>query len=162
MNDLAQKTLDFALTQFGVHEIGGNNRGPQVEKYLATIGLEPGDPWCAAFVCWCLKQAVEAIGTPTQVHFGASVKKLWDRNQALVLQAPEPGCLALRDEGLSSKGTRVGHVMFVLDVLQDGQTLKVISGNTNAQGSREGNCVAIQLRPTSQITDHGYGFVSIQ
>ena len=162
MNALAQETIAQALKDLGVHEQGGNNRGKRVEEMLHNIGLQPGDPWCCAAICTWLKQAVQATGIQTQVHFGASVRKLWDRNQALVLDAPEPGCLALRNEGLSPHGNAIGHVMLVLDVLDDGQTIKVISGNTNAAGSREGNCVAIQLRPTSQITDNGYGWLGIQ
>lgn len=38
-------------------EIGGNNRGPFVRKYLAPAGLDTGNPWCASFVSWCYLQA---------------------------------------------------------------------------------------------------------
>lgn len=38
-------------------EIGGNNRGPLVRKYLAPAGLDEGQSWCAGFVSWCFMQA---------------------------------------------------------------------------------------------------------
>ena len=42
----------------GAGEIGGNNSGPWVQKYLAPAGLDEGNPWCASFVSWCYLQAV--------------------------------------------------------------------------------------------------------
>jgi hypothetical protein len=41
----------------GAGEIGGNNRGPWVKKYLAPAGLPEGNEWCASFVSWCYLQA---------------------------------------------------------------------------------------------------------
>lgn len=37
----------------GAGEVGGNNRGAWVEKYLAPIQVTGAAPWCAAFVSWC-------------------------------------------------------------------------------------------------------------
>lgn len=162
MNALAQETINQALRDDGVHEEGGNNRGPRVEEMQRTVNLPPGSPWCCAAICTWIKGAVIALGITTKVHFGASVLKLWERNEPLRISQPEPGCIALRDEGTNKNGQRVGHALLVLDVLDQGNTLKCISGNTNAAGSREGNCVAIQHRPTSQITDNGYGFIRIE
>jgi hypothetical protein len=41
----------------GAGEIGGDNKGPWVEKYLAPANVVEGNPWCAAFVSWCFLQA---------------------------------------------------------------------------------------------------------
>lgn len=41
----------------GAGEVGGNNRGPWVKKYLAPAGLGEGEEWCASFVSWCFLQA---------------------------------------------------------------------------------------------------------
>ncbi len=38
-------------------EIGGNNHGPFVRKYLGPTGVEEGNSWCASFVSWCFLQA---------------------------------------------------------------------------------------------------------
>lgn len=47
----------IAEMQAGAREIGTNNSGVFVEKYLAPVGIKPPQNWCAAFVCWCAKQA---------------------------------------------------------------------------------------------------------
>lgn len=41
----------------GAGEIGGNNRGKWVKKYLEPAGLKEGSSWCAAFVSWCFLAA---------------------------------------------------------------------------------------------------------
>jgi hypothetical protein len=41
----------------GAGEVGGNNSGPWVKKYLAPVGLSEGNSWCASFVSWCYLQA---------------------------------------------------------------------------------------------------------
>jgi len=45
--------LDTAKSYLGVKEIG-NNGGPEVEMFLRSVGLRRGNPWCAAFVSYCL------------------------------------------------------------------------------------------------------------
>jgi peptidoglycan hydrolase-like protein with peptidoglycan-binding domain len=41
-------------------EVGGNNRGPFVKKYLAGLAAE-GNPWCAGFVSFCFTNAPAGI-----------------------------------------------------------------------------------------------------
>jgi hypothetical protein len=42
----------------GVKEEGAENRGKRVEEYQMVCGKQfIGASWCAAFVCWCLRQA---------------------------------------------------------------------------------------------------------
>lgn len=43
--------------QAGAGEVGGNNRGPWVKKYLEPAGIQEGNSWCASFVNWCFLQA---------------------------------------------------------------------------------------------------------
>ena len=40
----------------GTREVG-NNGGPQVTRFLKSVGLRPGNPWCAAFVSFVLDSA---------------------------------------------------------------------------------------------------------
>lgn len=49
--------LEAAIEELrqGAGEVGGNNRGPYVKKYLNGLA-EEGEPWCAAFVSWCFDQ----------------------------------------------------------------------------------------------------------
>lgn len=49
----------IALSQVGVREVG-NNRG-EVAKYLASVGLSEGHPYCAAGVYWCFNEASKEL-----------------------------------------------------------------------------------------------------
>lgn len=52
-----------AESQVGVREKGGNNLGPEVVEYQQATWLTPGAwAWCAAFVCWCVYQAIKIHG----------------------------------------------------------------------------------------------------
>ena len=54
---LAAAALRYAQSQVGQREQPkGSNRGPMVDKYLASVGLQPGYAWCQAFVYWCYLQ----------------------------------------------------------------------------------------------------------
>lgn len=57
---LGRTALDAAIVELkaGAGEVGGNNSGLWVRKYLAPAGLSEGESWCASFVSWCYLQAV--------------------------------------------------------------------------------------------------------
>lgn len=54
----------------GAGEIGGNNMGPFVKKYLHGIVPE-GNPWCAGFVSYCFSQ--NPAGIPFPYTFSARI-----------------------------------------------------------------------------------------
>jgi hypothetical protein len=58
-SQLGRAALAAAIGELkaNAREIGGNNRGPFVRKYLAPAGLDEGLSWCAGFVSWCFMQA---------------------------------------------------------------------------------------------------------
>jgi hypothetical protein len=55
-------------------EVGGDNRGPFVRKYLAPAGLGEGNPWCASFVSWCFLQAGGGDRTAMPFAYAASAR----------------------------------------------------------------------------------------
>lgn len=67
-SQLLMKTLAVAASQIGVIESPpGSNRGPQVDVYLRTAGLDPKGhhySWCAAFVYWCFQQSSNELHLP--------------------------------------------------------------------------------------------------
>jgi hypothetical protein len=67
--DIRYNTWLIARSQIGVQERGGNNRGKEVEAYLASTGLGGGYPWCAAFTTWCLKNAGWNSSLPTYAAY---------------------------------------------------------------------------------------------
>lgn len=56
---IGREAFEVAIEELraGACEIGGNNCGKWVRKYLAPAGLSEGQPWCSAFVSWCFLQA---------------------------------------------------------------------------------------------------------
>ena len=58
----AETLARIAESQVGKHEVGGNNLGADVVEYQKATWLTPAAwPWCAAFVCWCVFQAIKAL-----------------------------------------------------------------------------------------------------
>lgn len=72
--EIGKKIRDKALSHLGEHEQpSGSNRGPEVERYLDYVGLEGGNPWCAAFASYCTGTTLEQSGLKlTHVHSGSS------------------------------------------------------------------------------------------
>jgi hypothetical protein len=58
-SEIGRMALQTAINEMnaGAREVGGNNRGPWVKKYLQPAGLDEGNSWCASFVSWCYLQA---------------------------------------------------------------------------------------------------------
>lgn len=130
-----QRMLGAALGEIGVRETSRNS-GPRVDEYLSSVGLGPGYAWCAAFVHWCAAQARPAGGdNPCPRTAGAL--KLWDMVPPRCIDvSPESGRVFVLDHGHG-----LGHVGIVEEVVGDG-TIVTVEGNTNGEGSREGDRVA--------------------
>ncbi|HEY8965246.1 MAG TPA: hypothetical protein VIM58_02310, partial [Candidatus Methylacidiphilales bacterium] len=147
--------LAIAEAEVGVQEMPpGSGRGPRVEAYQAVCSLASSEatgwPWCAAFVCWCLKNFVArhpgALARPIEDDLPreASVYGLeaWARRKGLPFSddrdnpiAPLPGDLVFY---------RFSHVEIVRRVLPD--RFEAVGGNTNDAGSRNGGHVAVRQR----------------
>ena len=139
--------LEIAVAFIGVHEEGGQNRGPEVDQFLAAVGLDPGNSWCAAFLYFCFRQAIQR--RPVNLAPGAdyfpppnpcprtgSVLRLWKLSDVAWRDSnPAPGAVYILDHG---KG--LGHAGIVETADSTG-VLTEISGNTNATGSRNGDSV---------------------
>lgn len=151
---LSARALDIATTQLGVREKGSSNSGPEVDKYLKSVGLNPGFPWCMAFVYWCYNQAAQESGVSNFLIRTAGVLHQWNEQQPLrkivldkVLKNPaiiQPGAVFIMDYG---KGT--GHTGLVEKI--NGSYIETIEGNTNDEGSREGYEVCRRTRRLTAI-----------
>jgi hypothetical protein len=94
-----RRALGVAIDEMkaGAGEIGGNNRGPYVVKYLNGLAPE-GSSWCAAFVSWCFAQ--DPTGIPFRYTVGARdllsqlKKRGWAREPGAGYQ-PEPGDIVI-------------------------------------------------------------------
>ena len=117
----------------------GSNGGPDIDQFLAWVGLGPGYAWCAAFTCWSIHQAATALGvTPTFVK-SAGALALWAKNknrQFTTLTADDVPCVVVWNHG---KG--MGHVGMVVGVADGTNLMETIEGNSDLHGSRTGGQV---------------------
>jgi hypothetical protein len=88
----------------GAREIGGNNRGPFVERYLKPAGLSGPLPWCAAFVSWCVHEAARRLGVAPPMPYLVSAKGIFRYGKARgwVVQEPQKGDLVVWSRGAPS------------------------------------------------------------
>ena len=126
----------IAELKAGARELGGNNKGPFVKKYLAGAGLPEGNAWCASFVSWCMLQAVNGDKTKMPVKYNALARGLLNQFRVKGFTSaptdgyvPVPGDLVFWwREALKSP---LGHVGFVHSV-KDGM-LYTIEGNKSSR-----------------------------
>ena len=163
---LLAAVLKTAAAEVGVmEEPPGSNRGPKVDEYLRTAGLDPAAgsfAWCAAFVYWCFNESARGIGRPNPVVRTAGVMDHWRRaEQAGARRLPgddatadpsriHPGMIFVLDTGGGS-----GHTGLVEAI--DGGRLITLEGNTNDGGSREG--VGVFRRNGRKIVSINRGFI---
>lgn len=158
-SELALAALAVAESKVGVHEVPRNsNKGKEVEMFLKSVGLGKGYAWCAAFVYWCFGQAAGnfKIENPLPKTGGvldhnnkakaAGVKRLLDTEKVLV----QPGDIFI----MQFAGGR-GHTGIVESVDLKNKRVFCVEGNTNEQGSREGDGVYKKYRNLSSI----YAFI---
>ena len=133
-------------SQVGVRETGGFNRGPYVEMYLASVDLGPGYAWCAAFVSWCYQNAgVDAPRSGWVPSYALKDKRIYQRGK-FQLQKPQSGDVFLI---WYNSLNRPAHIGFVDEWNED--WVITVEGNTNDNGSREGDGVYRKRRLKKQI-----------
>jgi hypothetical protein len=151
---LLEQAVLVARTYVGVRETKGEpNRGPEVDRFLRTVGLDPEKgaySWCAAFCYTVYKEAAEHLGVVNPCPKTAGVLKMWERSpvkaRVLMHEARDnpslirPGALYVADHGHGK-----GHIEIVTAVIPS--AVKTIGGNTNGAGSREGDGVYFKERP---------------
>lgn len=157
-----EKAVAVASQYLGIEEKTGRNDGPEVERFLAAVGLGKGQPWCAAFVVYSYGAAAKPAANPLPKI--ARVALLWQRagdrpsRYRLIekddlltgLVRPQPGDIAIWLYGSGPNPN--GHT----GLLRSGNrlTLQTIEGNTmptNSGNQREGGGVYARERRTSSL-----------
>ena len=128
-----ERVRNIAYGFVGTKEVG-NNGGYWVTKFLKSVGLRPGNPWCAAFVSFCLDSAnikTMRVRSGLARHF-ISKNKTIKATKVLQSNMKIPmGSVVVWRRGT----TTFGHVGFV-DRWQ-GASGTTIEGNTSS--GRSGN-----------------------
>jgi hypothetical protein len=127
-----------------------NNSGfsdPTFEQSMKDVGWRKGQAWCAYFVRLCVRLAGYVDYTSpgaVQTYRNYEKRKMTGseaREGAIaVWQSYKDGKPVLRN------GMYPGHVGIVERVSEDGKTMSTIEGNTDGEGSREGDGVRVKIR----------------
>ncbi len=149
MLPLAEAIAQAAESKIGVRESGGSNKGPLLAPFFEADsydpnGSAPGDdgyPWCAAFVCWCVKvasagRAITFALPKTPSAWGFELWSLAQDSSTSTLKGPA------RD---IKRGDivvyRFSHVGIAVGPPDSDGYFQTVEGNTNSAGSREGDGV---------------------
>ena len=138
VNDHRSNLIRIAQNEIGVREKTGNNDGVRVEAYLSSVRLKKGQPWCAAFLSWVYAQ--EGLLKPRS---GWSPDLL--PYSRLTRSALPGNILGIYFPALK----RIAHVGLIIKL--DGDLVTSIEGNTNVNGSREGDGVYTKIRHIKTI-----------
>ena len=140
------KLIEAINNQLDVREVGGQNKGPMVEKYLKEVHAKPGDPWCGAFVGYNL--SLFGIINPNSAWSPDYAKPediIWTPKK----QTTKPLGGDVVTYYYPNLG-RVGHTGFFENFDMDGYMIN-IEGNTNGVGSREGDGVYKKKRDPNKV-----------
>ncbi len=150
-SSIRERLIAVYQAEVGTREIGGNNHGPGPKKYLAACGLGEGYAYCACFVKWCLLQVgIQTRGTAWSPSWATGPEVYYKRNSPRSVSSPtetsffgqevKPGdVFSLYYSNLK----RVGHVGFIHEANDPraDDWVFTVEGNTNGEGSREGDGV---------------------
>lgn len=148
-------------SQIGIREQGINS-GPQVEDYLRYVNLKQGQPWCAAFICWVFGQAgIKNPRSGWSPDLFPLSKVIWSKAYTYSSKQTKAGRQPDNNEMISPRTgdifgiffpekNRIAHAGFVDQ--WDGTWLITVEGNTNIDGSREGDGVYKKRRAVKTIS----------
>jgi hypothetical protein len=148
MKELLERLAKIAMNEVGVLETGGNNQGPRIKEYQKATLLYPGEwPWCAAFVCWCIREwLLKVPGTQDAVGIEDNDTAMWRpmtaRAFSFIEWAQKRGLYVTDEKELAQTGDIAvfdfSHVGIVVADQKAGEKfIQTVEGNTNGKGERD-------------------------
>lgn len=139
--EIRRVSLETARRYIGVVEVGGDNKGPEVELFQKAVdGKAAGEPWCAAFVQFVVLATEKRVGKASGLFASEHVRTIWNHTpESMRVDEPQPGDLMVWGE----RDTTNGHIG-IIEALLDTSTVQTIEGNTTPDQqfvNREGNGV---------------------
>ena len=157
MSKLAPKLVEVARREIGVKEVGSSNRGPRVDEYQRATWLDQKDwgAWCAAFICWIVREAMVEAGVPETDKFkrprtaGAWDFENWSLGQdkSTWTKKPHGGDIQPGDIIVFT----FSHIGLATSAPDAAGCVSTIEGNSNAAGSRTGGMVVANRRHVTAI-----------
>lgn len=117
-----------AESYVGVIELGGDNRGPEVEEFQKSVnGKAEGQSWCMDFVQYCVEKAGAKFNWRPTLFKSEGVLEVWQKSRGCAqAQIPKRGLIAI----WIMNGTQSGHCGIVISVSKDGTLFETVEGNT--------------------------------
>jgi len=160
MYDILSEIIAKAVeSKIGTREEGGENKGKDLQPFFDSDWYDPngskagddGYAWCAAFVCWAVKEASSKIDiafslprTPRAWGFEDWAKA---QGEKVDLKKPHLGDINRGDIVIF----KFSHIGVAVSDLDSSEFFSTVEGNTNSKGSREGDGVYRKLRHASEI-----------
>jgi hypothetical protein len=158
------KPLQAAIVMRAIDEIGvresprNSNRGDQVDLYKSATNLDPKQawPWCAAFVCFIVRESLTKCGIKQTATFkrpttaGAWDFIRWSKeqdNSTSTLVSPKAKDIQPGDV-IVFKFSHIGIATSNANTMGEFQTCE---GNTDENGSREGGGVYSKKRDIASV-----------
>ena len=138
--DLSREIL---MKQVGVKEVGRND-GVMIRKYLKSVGLGKGHPYCMAGQYYCFDEAAKELGVKVPIYKSGSTAKVW--NEALKIGSLVEYVPQIDDLIFWRKTVTTGHVERIIAIL-DNNEVETVGFNTGAN-VRDGEGVYKRIRHT--------------
>lgn len=154
---IQQAIVEICTEELGTHEIEATNCGPRVNEYKAATNLKPDEnwPWCAAFVCWVVREAANRAGVKFTETFrrpttaSAFALELWSMTQDKSTNTKaKPGRDIKAGDIIVFKFSHCG---FAASSPDANGFFYAYEGNTNDAGSRDGGSVLKKMRHISKV-----------
>ena len=148
---LAEAIASAAESQLGVRESKPNG-GPRIAEYQTATWLPVGAwPWCAAFVCWVIQQAIQGrtVTFPRPMTAGAWDFENWCRGVDSSVKLRKPTMSDIQRGDLLVY--RFSHIGIATGPPDAEGNVPTVEGNTNGEGTREGDGVYRKTRNLTRI-----------
>jgi hypothetical protein len=145
--DLIYESGRVTIAQKNILE-QGHNRGLVIEKYLRSVGLKPGYPYCNAGLYWCWLTACRNLGLATDEipvpKSGLAISSFYHAKKFGLRTAYFPEC---NDLIIWRKGRSVyGHVERIILKYNHGWVRTVGFNTTSREGNKSKSGVFIKTR----------------
>ena len=157
VKDLVSEIVRIAKAEVGVREIRDTNCGEIVNEYKAATCVNPkkGLPWCAAFVCWVIREALKSSGVKeTKTFKRPRTASAWDfenwsidQDSTTWMRKPHDGDILPGDIVIF----KFSHIGIAVSYPDKNGNVYTVEGNTDSAGSREGGGVYFKTRNLSKI-----------
>lgn len=145
MTDPRRLLVEVARRFVGIHEEGGDNKGPDVERFQKAVdGKAAGEPWCMSFVQFCVLEVERRTGVKSNLFRSEHCLTVWNKSPKLMRRKrPEPGLIVIWNR----VGTTLGHTGIVT-AIKSPDVYGCVEGNTSKGFGieREGDGVYEKLR----------------